>query len=747
MKTFLPNLLSAAVAVALTPTMAYADESPKLQIEEVVVTARKRQESAQDIPLALTAMSGEDLAINGINDMTDLQAHTSSLTIYAARGTSSTATAYIRGIGQSDPLWGVEPGVGIYINDVYLARPQSALLDMLDVERIEILRGPQGTLYGRNTIGGAIKYITKRPSDTLTATTDFAVGSYNQQDFRGAISGPIIDDKLLGSFSVGTFNHDGYGENRLTGRDVSDKELHTARVNVVYIANDNFEIDFSADGTWDRSNVRGTQRMVPNTYELYFEGNPPLAVSDDRYDVDNGFEDQDNSSEAKGAALTFRYSGDGAWSAKSITAWRDGDTDGAIDFDAGPYPIADVDAIYFDTQISQEFQLNYDSDTLQAVLGLYFMDAEAGGRIRNRFALPAAALGLAPPTTIPGPIITIYGESGGQIDTQSMALFGDMSWQATDALTVSLGLRIGRETKEADVLNQGFTDDTFVTPNGAVTANFENEETWTDASPRISIDYKVADDQLVYASISKGFKSGGFNIRANTVQVPRSGDPYEPESVVAYEMGYKSTFADRFQFNLAAFHNDYEDIQLSIFTGVDTTGDGNLDSFFGDFTNAGQGTIDGLEFEFTWAVADNFDITGNAAYLDANFDEYISGGVDVSDDREFTDTPELAYGIHAKWFVELDSSSITSHLGYSWRDDVQPVTNQSDLIYQEAYGLWNAKVSWNFENGLLLALEGKNLADEEYRTTGYDLRDAGFPIVTGFYGPPRTLTARIGYSF
>ncbi len=748
MKRMLPTLLGSAIASILYPSLSHAETDKQAVVEEeLIVTARKRQESIQEIPLSLTALSSDDIDKSGINDISDLQAHTSSLTIYAARGTSSTATAYIRGIGQSDPLWGVEPGVGIYIDDVYLARPQAALLDMLDVERVEILRGPQGTLYGRNTIGGAIKYITKTPSDELTGTFDVALGSYSQNDYRAAISGPIINEKLLGSIALGSFNRDGFGENLDTGRDVSDKELHTARASLMYIVSDSLEARLSADKTWDRSNVRGGQRMVTNIFEPYFDGSPSLPISEDRYDMNNGFDFGKNETNSEGASLTIAYNGDGAWSAKSITAWREGDTVGAIDFDLGPYPIADVDALYFDSQISQEFQINYDSDTLQFVAGLYAMDAEAGGRVRNRFGLPFAALVLAPLTTIPGPIFTVYGESAGVVDTQSYALYGDLSWQASERLTFSAGLRVGQETKEAEVLNQGYTDDTFATPNGAITADFTDDESWSDVSPRVSIDYQMDDAQLIYGSVSKGFKSGGFNIRANTVQVPRSAEPYEPESVLTYELGYKTTIADNFQLNTAIFHSKYKDVQLSIFTGVDTNGDDVVDSFFGDFTNAGRGTIEGLEIEYQWSIGDNFGLSGNISYLDASYQEYITNGVNVADDILFTDVPELAYSIQANWHKNLSTSEIHAHLGYAWRDDVQPVTNQSDLLFQESYGVWNAKVKWAFDNGFSVALEGKNLADEEYRTTGYDLRDSGFPIVVGYYGSPRTISARFGYTF
>ncbi|MDN3640941.1 TonB-dependent receptor [Simiduia curdlanivorans] len=744
------SLHLAAISVLPLATTSYADTRARDSLlEEIVVTARKRSETLQDIPMAISALSEQSLERNAINNLADLQAQVPSLTVYAARGTSSTATVYIRGIGQSDPLWGVEPGVGIYLNDVYISRPQGALLDMLDVERVEVLRGPQGTLYGRNTIGGAVKYITKKPSEETSGKLDLAAGSYGQLDVRAAASGALIDDTLLASVALGSFNRDGFGENLQTGAAVSDKKLTTGRVNLEWLVSEDWSVLLSADKTRDSSHVRGAQRMLVNGFEPYFAGAAPLPVSTDRYDVDNGFDLDENFTDTQGASLTVAWQLAEAWSAKSITAWREGETEGAIDFDMGPYAIADVDANYDDEQLSQEFQLNYQGDQWQGVVGVYLLDATAGGEVRNRFGLPAAALGYAPPNLIPGPIINIYGASGGEVETQSIALYGDASWQLSDNWNLSAGVRVSQERKEATVLNEGFTDDSFTQPSGQVTADFTNDETWRDVSPRLALDYRYSDDTLVYASVGRGFKSGGFNVRADTVNVPRSGDPYDPETVVTYEMGVKSTLADQLQLNVAFFHSDYRDIQLSIFTGVDTDNDGINDSFFGDFTNAGKGEIRGVEVEYVWSPSRYFTVSGNAAYLDASYQEYLSGGVNVADQRTFTDVPELAYSINAQWQTDLgDVATLNANIIYSWRDEVQPTTNQSDLILQPAFGLWNANIQLAALNsGWRLALEGKNLADEHYRTTGYDLRDSGFPIVSGYYGDPRTVTLRASYEF
>lgn len=740
---FFASLSSHSVAQQAEPVATTTE--PELEV--IMVTARKRTEMLQDIPLAVTALDKNTIDRNAISTLADMQAQVPSMTIYAARGTSSTATAYIRGIGQSDPLWGVEPGVGIYLNDVYLARPQAALLDMLDVERVEVLRGPQGTLYGRNTVGGAIKYISRRPTDELSVRADVALGSYQQRNARLAVSGALVDNSLLGSLALGSFQHDGFGENRQTGADVSDKDLLTGRGTLLWLINDRLDVELAADATYDKSASRGAQRMLPNMFEPYFAGQPALPVSDDRYDADNSIQ-LPGRTESRGVSATINWDGGANWQLKSISAWRDGDTVGSIDFDMGPYPIADVDAHYFDSQLSQEIQLNYFADDWQAVFGVYYLDSEAGGTVRNRFALPFAALGLAPPELIPGPIYRQFGGSEGQVDTKAFAVYADASWQFSQQWRLSVGLRASREEKTADVLNQGYTSDDFSTPSGVVSSDFVNSKSWNDLSPRVSLDYKASDDLLLYGSVSRGFKSGGFNVRANTAQVPRSSEAYEPETVVTYELGVKPTFGNRLQLSMALFQSNYRDIQLSIFTGIDIDNDGINDAFFGDFTNAGKGRIRGAEFEFNWAATSALRISGNAAYMDASYQEYLSGGMNIADEMEFTDIPELAASLNAWYVWPLAAGELTTSVGFSWRDEVQPVTNQSDMLKQPAYGLWQASIMFApADSRWRIALEGKNLADKAYRTTGYDLRDSGFPIVSAYYGEPRMVTLRLSYEF
>ena len=309
--------LSLAIACALLAPTAWAQEAaPAAEGDQaktlgsVTVTARKREETLQEVPVAVTAFTADSLDRLNVEDLSDLDAQVPNLTIYAARGSSSTITAYIRGVGQSDPLWGVDPGVGIYMDDVYIARPQGALLDVLDVDRIEVLRGPQGTLYGKNTIGGAIKYISRGLPTSFDGFASVTVGNYNQLDVKAAIGGPIGgDDALRGRIAVASLNRDGFGENVVTHQDVSDKEILALRGQLGAYVSDDLNIQFAFDWMDDQSGVRGAKMLAANRFA---PGTQPLSS---RYDVRNGMPNI-NDTTIKGASVAVNWNANENWAFK-----------------------------------------------------------------------------------------------------------------------------------------------------------------------------------------------------------------------------------------------------------------------------------------------------------------------------------------------------------------------------------------------------------------------------------------------
>ena len=719
--------LAALQAQAQETTPAPASDEA-VTLDAIQVTARKREETLQEVPVAVTAFTPEMIDKLNIRDIGDLDAQVPNLTIYAARGSSSTVTAYIRGVGQSDPLWGVDPGVGIYLDDVYIARPQGALLDVFDVDRVEVLRGPQGTLYGKNTIGGAIKYISRGLPTETEGTVAVTLGSFNQMDVKAAIGGSFGgNDALRGRLSVASLSRDGFGENIVTGQDVSDKEVLAMRGQLGAYVTEDFNLQFAFDWLDDQSGVRGAQMLAANRF---VPTAPPMA---DRYDVRNGMPNiNDTSMQGISATANWRVNDD--WGFKFVTAKRESDTETNIDFDTTQAPIADVKAFYSDQQVSHELQLNYDAGgRTRGVMGLYLFDGEAGGQVLNNF------FGL------------LFGDTQGTVYTESVAAYADWTFDISDRLHLDLGARWTDEDKRADVLNRGYSNGTYSTPISVV-ANFDKTINFTNISPKVSLGYQATDDILVYGLASRGFKSGGYNIRAQATAVPRSAEPFDDEVVDSYEVGAKMAFLDQRLFlNLSAFHNKYEDIQLSVFTSYDSNNDGTNDAFFGDFTNAGSGTVNGVEVEYQWLPTRNWLISGNMAFLDAKYDEFIYTGLNIADEQEFTNAPEFSGAINVEYRSELaNGGDISARVGYSYQDDVIATTEilrtGAVPITQDGYGLVNAGVIWNTGGPWSFSLQGTNLTDKEYRTTGYNI-NAALGVLTGFYGPPRQFSLSARYEF
>ncbi|GAA0711669.1 TonB-dependent receptor [Dokdonella soli] len=692
------------------------------RLEGITVTARKREETLQDVPVSVSAFTARTLDSLNVRDIGDLQGQVPNLSIYAARGSNSTLTAYIRGIGQSDPLWGFEPGVGIYLDDVYIARPQGALLDVFDVSRIEVLRGPQGTLYGKNTIGGAVKYISNPLPTSTEAFATVALGNYAERDVKAGFGGASADGVWRARVAAASVQHDGFGKNLITGDDVSDKNTQAARGTFGFFPNATFNAQLSVDASNDNSSVRGAKRLAINKFD---PNKTPPNASD--FDVQNGMPNK-NGTHMSGAALTANWLPFDSWQFKSTTAYRRSYTNTNIDFDTLPQAITDVRATYRDHQFTQEFQGNYDAGgQFHAVTGLYYFNGSASGLVRNNF------------------LNASFGTTSGTVGTESVAAYADGTWAFNDRLSLSGGLRYTHEEKTADVFNRSYTDATFTKPV-ATLANFDKSLTANNVSPRLSLDYHLDPSILLYASVSRGFKSGGYNIRANTLAVPDSAHPFKDEKVDAYEIGSKMAFLDdRLFINTALFYNRYHNIQLSVFSSY--TLPNGTQGFFGDFTNAGKANVKGAEVEFSVKPAEYWTVTGNLAWLDPKYTEYFSSGVNVASKQKFTNAPHFQGGFNVLYTHPIgnDGDTLEGRVGYRYQSKVYPTTDLSEAIAQDSYGVLDAGLIWRTAGHWSFALEGKNLTDKSYRTTGYNIPALG--ILTGFYGAPRQVAVSATWRF
>ncbi|HET8534653.1 MAG TPA: TonB-dependent receptor, partial [Sphingomicrobium sp.] len=394
-------------------------EAAQASDTEIVVTARRRNEVLLDVPIAVTAFSGEQLNRQGAIDITDLGDTTPNVTFEASRGTNTTLTAFIRGVGQQDPVAGFEQGVGIYLDDVYLNRPQAAVLDIYDVERIEVLRGPQGTLYGRNTIGGAIKYVTRRLSDEPSLRIRTNLGTYQQADAIVTASTPIADGLRVGA-SVARLSHDGFGTNLTTHQDNYNKNIWAARGTIELEPNPDIFFRLSGDYTWDNSDPRGGHRLIPNLVT----GELPL---DNVFDTEGGLDDPKQRVRSGGVALHGEVGLTDWLKFRTITAYRKDRSDTPIDFDATPAVDVDVPAIYKNHQFSQEFQLVADKGPLQGVAGFYYLNASA-------FDVFDVRLYTAAPAILPG----LTAATEGDVKTRTWAAFADLTYNFNEQWALSL---------------------------------------------------------------------------------------------------------------------------------------------------------------------------------------------------------------------------------------------------------------------------------------------------------------------
>ena len=740
------GLAHAQTAPAEAPQAATTDVATESNMGKVLVTARRREETLQDVPVSVTAYTAEQLSKQGIPDITALAFSLPNTTLKSSRATNSTLTAFIRGVGQQDPLAGFEAGVGIYLDDIYLARPQGAVAEIYDVERIEVLRGPQGTLYGRNTIGGAVKYVTRKLAPTTDVRLKATIGNHGQRDGVLTASTPIGEITRIGA-SIAKFTRDGFGTNLTTGKGNYDKDLTAARVSAEFTPTTDLFIRLSADGTWDDSNPRNGHRLIVGRTS----GAPILSnVFDTRANLTQAL-GKDQEVTAHGVSALIEYSMSPELSFKSVTASRQDKSYAPIDFDSLAATDFHVPALYKNKQFSQEFQVTYTGDKMQGVAGVYYIDANAFNIFDTILAAPFAS--------------STYTK--GDIDTKAWAVFADANYKVNDALSVSAGGRYTVDKREASILRQiylgtggspGLGNPSavfFRTDTDFTRGELERED--KKFTPKVGVAYKMNEDHNVYASWARGFKGGGFDPRMNvfgtklTPAQARAG--YAPETIDTFELGLKSAFNNgRFLTNIAVFNSDYKDVQIPGSVAVDTNGDGRDDSFAGVTTNAGKAKIKGFELEANARVTDNFTLSGMYSYIDAEYTRFIVAGVDQSANRVFQNTPKNSANLRAAYDMPLDVMGRGGRLTLSGNVSHKADTNQFEtksLLDQEAYSLWDASVVWTSANGKIRAgLHGKNLGDKEYKTGGYLFPTLGNEgVLTAFYGNPRTVSATLDYRF
>ena len=721
---------SFAVASPAIAQEAEAEEERQSGVNEIIVTARKRAEPLQETPVAVTAIGGEALDRIYATDLGDLSGRAPNVTINTIGNFTSSVSVFIRGIGNGDPDSTVDPSVGIYIDGVYLPRTANSALDLFDVEQVEVRRGPQGTLFGRNTTGGAINYRTKRPTGEFDIRGSITLGEYGQRDIRAAVETPIVEDVL--AFKVAAFSQhlDGYYKNTnstggpgfRTAVDAGEVDTFTLRPALLFTPSDNFNLTIIGEYMRERSqNLPSINVSTPGQLLQVFWGPDTFGrdeeVREFAWNVP-GFSDID----IWGITAEANWEiGNGTLT--SITNYRETDDINNNDTDG-------TTAAFFETlrdqphdQFSSELRYNWvPSDRLNVVAGMFYFRQEYFLR-RDTFL-----------NITNGPVTTHLNAITGQAH-KNFAIFGQADYELTDRLGISLGGRWTTEKKDFYA--------TLFTPFPNLGQQFDLEDDWSNFGPSAGIDYQLTDDALIYASYSKGFKSGGFNGRGGT---PGALGPFDEESVDAFEIGLKADWFDNaLRTNLAVFYSKYDDLQRTVIRTL--PGAANPQETITD--NAASATVKGFELEVTAVPTTGLQLDFAVGYNDASYDEFLA---DVNGDGIETDNSDLDLSRAPKWTLGAGISyeADLGSAGYlTARGDWQYVDKQNLLASGDpsgrisSYQIVDASIRWDLPGEqFYVSAFVKNLTDEIYELS---FTPVGALFAFHNISPPRRFGITIGY--
>ncbi|HEY8385226.1 MAG TPA: TonB-dependent receptor [Porticoccaceae bacterium] len=727
------------------PAFAQGEDTARRQgIDEIVVTAQRREASLQDTDIAISAFTEGTLQELGIASYGDIGDFVPNMLTHETVGTAG-AAVNIRGMKNAETLITFEPKVAVYLDGVLLGKNTGSAFDIVDLERVEVLRGPQGTLYGRNTVGGAINLVTKKPSDEFGGSLATTLGSYDQRDLKGTLNVPLIGphgvladgtaSTLNLRATLATLNRDGYWKNDGPSGDrrLGDKDREAAYIQLQWQPNDRVSLLYAYDMT--DADETGTPRPATFVRESFIPGSPSLAdiarhvVRDNDFRVSFDFP-QIQTLDAEGHSLTADFDLGDNLSLVSISAWREMENIGWGDSDGTPLAIRGSTQGSEHKMYTQELRLvgNAMADQLKYVIGAFYM-SERGDIYNGNILAAANDINIA------------------TFDNDIWALFAEGTYSLTERLDLTLGARYTEERREMAKQTYRFPagDQYFPSPDDMPIIDASSDpKTWSDVSGTVSLSYRWTDDLMTYAKVAKGFASGGFNARAaNETAFHR---PFDEETLISYEIGMKSTWFDnRLLVNGAVFYNDYQDLQVNQFDPV---------SAVNNFSNAGDAVINGFELEVQAQVSDNLQVGGSYGYLDPEYKTFIAAdGADLSSSY-WAHSPKHNGHIFVRYVVPaaIAGGDLSTRVDWMYQDDIRMLT-LNPLPYgepnsQKAYDHINARVSLEELHGfgkgsLSIALWGKNLTNESWRTTGVNF----VTYAINSWGPPRTWGIDINYSF
>ncbi len=750
MRTMWKAALLAGAAWSACATFAVAQDAPtdEAEVDAIVVTARRTEETLQSVPGAVSAFNGAALERLQATDVTALQGAVPNVNLAQGRGSSNSTNIFIRGVGQPDALQTFDPAVGVYVDDVYYSRIRGTQFDLFDLERVEVLRGPQGTLYGKNTIGGALKVVSRKPGDEFRGGLSAAYGSYNQMELKGAVSGPVSETLSLGVSGLMS-RRDGFVEDPVTGAEYNDKNTWAVRGQARWKPADGVTVDLSADYAKDDAAMTVGQPTSTLTTIL---GVPLVTVAATPPVFD--FKTRTTAGLPNSTKLThYGFSGAVTWdltdslTLKSITAYRNLETDDYVDIDATQLELGDVFVGVDQDQTSQEFQLTYQEGPWTVVGGVYWLQENITSH-QEAYAddFLGAAFGNA----------TFLRTVDDDLETTSKAAYVNASFDLTETLQVTAGLRYTEEEKTYSRSTSTFSSNALFTANPAFAFKGLNE-TWDDLSPMADLRWMPSDNVTVYVRGSKGFKSGGFNGRANN---PGEQAPYKPETVTSYEGGIKTTWdGGRYLLNLTAFTNDYQDFQARVSGTVVDPGTG-LPSPELTVINAGSMKTSGFEVEAVARPVPGLMLDAQIGMLNAEYEDFKDARFTGTAGSRTFQKPAFAPKWTARYggqytFDLAGSGSLTLGAAARFRSEMAlAVDNTAGIttvrlpgMWDDDHWIWDARVVWESADRRYSAgLYGQNIGDELYKTDAQEFSSVG-GIRTAYYGAPRTITLRVSAKY
>lgn len=713
------------------------DEAQRL--DNVVVTARRREESIFDVPVAVSAFGESDLIEKQASAIDGLQGSVPNLNIVQGRGSANSVNVFIRGIGQPDALQTFDPGVGMYVDDIYYSRINGALLSMFDVQQVEVLRGPQGTLYGKNSTGGAIKITTKNPFDDEGGAIEGTIGQFGRAEGR-LYAGGQLSDTLAGSVAAAWLTHDGFISDAISGRRYNDDDTKAVRAKLAYRPSDAFRATLTIDHTKQDASLAMGRPMAPLIQTDLALGAvvlKPAPTEGFDYLVRTSF-DSDKGQDMKHQGLTLAMEWDLSdnWLMKSITGHRRLKTDSYIDIDASEFELGDVLVALDQKQTSQEFQWQFDNGSnLQSTFGVFYMRENVPSHQEayadDLFAFAGTPIGF---------LRTIDDD----LTSKSTAAFAHVNWEFAPTWKLATGLRYTRDQKDYDRTTSTFWGPILASINETVA--FEGKKSWTALTPSVSVQKNFTDRVMGYVSANRGFKSGGFNGRANSA-VDAANPVFDPEFVWTYEMGVKGTSSDgRFRGGASAFVSDYKDFQARVSQDV------------GSFPvlNAAKLDIKGIELEGMALMGEATTLSAQVGWLDAKYKSFDDFRLDPSypgfdpnvnhDHVPFS--PELTARIALNQGFYLGNGSMLSVGGdASYRAKTWLSVDNRDVLSQDAYTLLGLYSIWDSPDYTWQVRAGvRNLTDKEYKIEGQEFASVG-NIQTAYYGWRRNWYLSVRYNF